>query len=89
MHTTNISTAVTFSSNKVLLDYSANINSLGLHSGVKKKNGSSLYRRASLLRLPDSQCRDLVKALLTTWGDQDWILCGDGAWIWIFIGFAF
>ena len=38
-------------SNKVSIDYSANINPLGLPQGVKEEL-APLYRRASLLRLP-------------------------------------
>ena len=75
-------------SNKVSIDYSANINPLGLPQGVKEELARCIEEPVCCV-YPDSQCRDLVKALADYHKvTQDWILCGDGAADLIF-GLAF
>lgn len=75
-------------SNKVSIDYSANINPLGLPQGVKEELARCIEGPVCCV-YPDSQCRDLVKALSDHHRvPQDWILCGDGAADLIF-GLAF
>ena len=66
-------------SQPVELDFSANINPLGLPAGVKEalnrciaKGGCSVY--------PDSRCRGLRQALGAYYHvPESWILCGNGA----------
>ena len=66
-------------SNKVSIDYSANINPLGLPQGVKEELARCIEEPVCCV-YPDSQCRDLVKALADYHKvTQDWILCGNGA----------
>ena len=75
-------------SNKVSIDYSANINPLGLPQGVKEELARCIEGPVCCV-YPDSQCRDLVKALSDYHQTpEDWILCGDGAADMIF-GLAF
>lgn len=75
-------------SNKVSIDYSANINPLGLPQEVKEELARCIEEPVCCV-YPDSQCRDLVKALADYHKvTQDWILCGDGAADLIF-GLAF
>lgn len=75
-------------SNKVSMDYSANINPLGLPEGVKEELARCIKEPVCCV-YPDSQCRDLVKALADYHQvPGDWILCGDGAADLIF-GLAF
>lgn len=75
-------------SNKVSIDYSANINPLGLPQGVKEELARCIEDPVCCI-YPDSQCRDLVKALSDYHQvPGDWILCGDGAADLIF-GLAF
>ena len=75
-------------SNKVSMDYSANIKPLGLPQGVKEELARCIEEPVCCV-YPDSQCRDLVKALADYHKvTQDWILCGDGAADLIF-GLAF
>ncbi len=64
-------------SQKVKLDFSANINPLGLPDGVKEalKKGISLCSS-----YPDSQCRTLVTALSEYHKlPEEWIVCSNGA----------
>mgnify|MGYP000161090379 FL=1 len=83
----NINTAVTFTAISSI-DYSANINPLGLPQGVKEELARCIEEPVCCV-YPDSQCRDLVKALADYHKvTQDWILCGDGAADLIF-GLAF
>ena len=49
-------------SNKVSIDYSANINPLGLPQEVKEELARCIEEPVCCV-YPDSQCRDLVKAL--------------------------
>ena len=75
-------------SNQVSMDYSANINPLGLPEGVKKALIQCINDQTCCV-YPDSQCRELVKALsIHHQVPEDWILCGDGAADLIF-GLAF
>lgn len=75
-------------SNKVSIDYSANINPLGLPQGVKEELARCIEDPVCCV-YPDSRCRDLVKALSDYHqAPEDWILCGDGAADLIF-GLAF
>ncbi len=75
-------------SNKVSIDYSANINPLGLPQGVKEELARCIEGPVCCV-YPDSRCRDLVKALSDYHqAPEDWILCGDGAADLIF-GLAF
>lgn len=64
-------------SQEVELDYSANINPLGMPEGVK----SALRSAADLAApYPDSACRRLTEALAGTYGvKRDQIICGNGA----------
>ena len=75
-------------SNQVSMDYSVNINPLGLPEGVKKALIQCINDQTCCV-YPDSQCRELVKALsIHHQVPEDWILCGDGAADLIF-GLAF
>ena len=60
-----------------LIDFSANINPLGLPEGVKK----ALTEAAGSFDIyPDPLCRDLVRQLAEQEGvTAEWILCGNGA----------
>lgn len=60
-----------------LLDFSANLNPLGLPEGVKKIIADSVDQYASY---PDPLCRELVSHLSAYEGvPEEWILCGNGA----------
>lgn len=64
-------------SQNIKLDFSANINPLGLPEGVKKALYSSLSRCS---QYPDSRCRGLVEELSRYYGlPKEWIICGNGA----------
>lgn len=60
-----------------LLDFSANLNPLGLPEGVKKAIAAGMEDYAAY---PDPLCRDLVSALSAVEGlSADWLFCGNGA----------
>lgn len=60
-----------------LLDFSANLNPLGLPEGLKEAIVQGMDDYAAY---PDPLCRDLVSALSEIEGlPRDWILCGNGA----------
>ncbi len=63
--------------NQVEMDYSANINPLGLPEGVKK----ALYKAIETCSCyPDSSCRELREALSKFHHiNKDYIICGNGA----------
>lgn len=64
-------------SQKVEMDYSANINPLGMPEGVK----AAICRAVELAApYPDSACRRLTKALAEAFGKEpEQIICGNGA----------
>ena len=64
-------------SNQVNMDYSANISPLGLPETVFQATVSAL---AHCGNYPDSQCRELRKALAVHYHvPMEWIVCGNGA----------
>ena len=66
-------------SNKVSMDYSANINPLGLPQGVKEELARCMKEQVCCV-YPDSRCTDLVNALADYHKVScDWIICGNGA----------
>ena len=66
-------------SNKVSMDYSANINPLGLPQGVKEELARCIKEQVCCV-YPDSRCTDLVNALADYHKVScDWIICGNGA----------
>lgn len=63
----------------VQLDYSANLNPLGMPERVRKKVMEGVGSQACV-RYPDSQCRSLRSAIGRHLGIQDsWVICGNGA----------
>lgn len=63
--------------NRVALDYSANINPLGLPEGVKR---ACMEAFAECSVYPDSRCGRLTSALSAFHGvSREWIVCGNGA----------
>lgn len=75
-------------SNKVSIDYSANINPLGLPQGVKEELARCIKEQVCCV-YPDSRCTDLVNALADYHKVScDWVICGNGAADLIF-GLAF
>lgn len=75
-------------SNKVSIDYSANINPLGLPQGVKEELARCIKEQVCCV-YPDSRCTDLVNALADYHKVScDWVVCGNGAADLIF-GLAF
>ena len=66
-------------SQAVELDYSSNINPLGLPQGVQAALAEGLGT-GMFSAYPDSQCRELRKALGAYHQvPEEWILCGNGA----------
>lgn len=60
-----------------ILDFSANVNPLGLPEGIKDVLREAVDQFA---QYPDPHCRELVAALSEAEGlPADWILCGNGA----------
>lgn len=63
-------------SQNIKMDFSANINPLGLPEGVKEALHSALSR---CHRYPDSRCRSLVEELSLYHSlPKEWIICGNG-----------
>ncbi len=63
--------------NTRLIDFSANINPLGLPEGVKK---AVIENMAAFSNYPDSLCRELIKGIaLHENVPESYILCGNGA----------
>ena len=61
----------------VIMDFSANINPLGLPEGVKKAIQASVDQFNAY---PDPLCRELVSQLSAHEGvPEEWLLCGNGA----------
>ena len=66
-------------SHPVRMDYSANINPLGLPEGVKRELEQCLRENVCAI-YPDSGCRALKKALAAYHQvPEEWISCGNGA----------
>lgn len=64
-------------SQEVELDFSANLNPLGLPQAVRRAAADSLADSAAY---PDSRSRKLVKALAAYHGvKEEWVICGNGA----------
>lgn len=64
-------------SNRVTLDYSANISPLGMPEGVRWAAQKALLQCS---RYPDSQCRKLKEAIAAHFHiPKEWICCGNGA----------
>lgn len=67
-------------SQKVKMDYSANINPLGMPEGVKQALLSCVEKETVCSVYPDSACRELRSALSAFYGlTTDWFICGNGA----------
>lgn len=66
-------------SRPIKMDYSANINPLGLPEGVKRELFQCVEENVCCI-YPDSACRDLKRALSETHHvPKEWICCGNGA----------
>ena len=69
--------AETQKGSNALLDFSANLNPLGLPEGVKEAIAAGMEDYAAY---PDPLCRDLISALSAVEGlPADWLFCGNGA----------
>lgn len=67
-------------SQKVDMDYSANLSPLGLPAGVKRALLASIEEQSVCSVYPDSSCSQLRQALGAFHQiPQDWIVCGNGA----------
>lgn len=73
-------------SRQVDLDYSANINPLGLPRGVKEEILKCVREEEVCCIYPDSACRGLCRDLAKAHGvPEEWIICGNGAADLIFV----